>query len=117
MFREPLETWEVWVYPLLVMATMAWRSWPLKLHVAQVWRLEVLALTVVAVFEIWHSSRRRPGLARAVLIALSASVSFTLFNPGDPKLIYLITLALCVYLWLLEALPGWFGWLLERWRR
>ena len=42
MFTEPLETWEVLLYPLLVIGVVVLRTQPLQLYPAQFFQLEVL---------------------------------------------------------------------------
>jgi hypothetical protein len=110
MFREPLETWEYWVYPLTILAVVGLRSWPLSFYWTQVLRPETLLWLGLGLFEIIHFQKRRPGLARMVLIALCCSLGMGLFVPGDPRLIYWITIGLCLYLAGLE-------WLSEQWER
>ncbi len=70
MFREPLETWELWGYPPLIALTMLVISKPLGFYPDQLLRLEVLSFTTLGVWEIWRSRYKRPGLARALLIGL-----------------------------------------------
>jgi hypothetical protein len=118
MFNEPLEAWEIWGYPVLILGTMMVLSSPLRFYLDQVLRLDVLASLLLGAWEVWRSARRRPGLVRAVLVGVSASVSFTAFNPGDHRVIYLITLGLMLYLWLLtEGVPTLYGLIVERLRR
>ena len=113
MFREPLETWEYWVYPLIILVAIAFRSWPLSFYWSQVLRLETLLWLGLGIVEIWHFCNRRPGLARTVLIAMCCSLGMGLFVQGDPRLVYWITIAVCVYLagleWLSERVSGWYG--------
>jgi hypothetical protein len=118
MFRDPLEPWEVWGYPLLILGTMAVLSQPLRFYPAQILRWEVLASVLLGAWEVWHGGRKRPGLARAALTGVSASVSFTAFNPGDHREIYVITLGLMLYLWLLtEGIPTLYGWVVNAFKR
>jgi hypothetical protein len=106
MFTEPLERWEILGYPLLILAVSAFRSQPLHFYPAHLWQLEVLSFTVLGVWEIWRSQRKRPGLARAILIALSVSLTYTSFNSGDHRIMYAITLGLMLWLWFLtEGVP------------
>ena len=111
MFREPLETWEYWVYPLIVLAAIALKSWPLNFYWSQVFRLETLIWLGLGIVEIWHFRQRRPGLARIVLIALCASMGMGLLVQGDPRLFYWITIGVCLYLagleWVSERWDGW----------
>lgn len=106
MFREPLEPWEIGVYPLLALALMAWLSWPLAFYWPQVLRWETLLWVALGVGEVYRFRHLRPGLSRVILIALPLSLSFALFNPGDPRLIFWIAMGLLGYLWLLESIPG-----------
>lgn len=117
MFREPLERWEIWVYPLVSFTTIAWLSWPLTLYWHQVLRWETLLWIGLGIGEIYHFRHKRPGLSRAALVALPLSLSFGLFNPGDPRLIFWIALGLFGYLWLLDSLPSALGSIHQRLRR
>jgi uncharacterized membrane protein len=66
----------------------------------------VLSFTALGVWEIWRSSQKRPGLARTILIALSVSLTYTMFNAGNHRIMYAITLGLMLWMWLLtEGIP------------
>ncbi|MCX7601447.1 MAG: hypothetical protein N2Z75_05835 [Meiothermus sp.] len=105
MFRDPLERWEIGVYPLLSMALMAWLSWPPGFYWSQVLRWETLLWAGLGVVEIDRFRHQHPGLSRVILIALSLSLSFVLFNPGNPRLMFWIALGLLGYLWFLLSIP------------
>lgn len=104
MFHEPLEPWEIGVYPLLSLALMAWLSWPPTFYWPQVLRWETLLWVSLGVGEIYRLRHQSPGLSRAFLVALPLSLSFALFNPGDPRLIFWMALGLLGYLWFLESI-------------
>lgn len=107
MFTDPLETWEVLLYPLLVVGVVVLRTQPLQLYPAQFFQLEVLGSLLLGSWEVWRSRNQRPGLARAVLLGVTMSLSFALFVKGDHRLIYAITLGLMLYIWVLtEGLPA-----------
>ena len=115
MFTDPLETWEVLLYPLLVVGVVVLRTQPLQLYPAQFLQLEVLASLLLGSWEIWRSRSKRPALARAVLLAMPMSLSFALFVKGDHRLIYAITLGLMLYMWVLtEGLPA-LWWRVQDW--
>ena len=115
MFTEPLETWEVLLYPLLVIGVVVLRTQPLQLYPAQFFQLEVLVSLLLGSWEIWRSRNTRPGLARAVLLGVTMSLSFALFVKGDHRLIYAITLGLMLYIWvLIEGLPA-LWWRVKDW--
>ena len=115
MFTEPLETWEVLLYPLLVIGVVVFRTQPLQLYPAQFFQLEVLLSLLFGSWEIWRSRNTRPGLARAVLLGVTMSLSFALFVKGDHRLIYAITLGLMLYIWvLIEGLPA-LWWRVKDW--
>ena len=115
MFTEPLETWEVLLYPLLVIGVVVLRTQPLQLYPAQFFQLEVLVSLLLGSWEIWRSRNTRPGLARAVLLGVTMSLSFALFVKGDHRLIYAITLGLMLYIWALtEGLPA-LWWRVKDW--
>ena len=106
MFTEPLETWEVLLYPLLVVGVVVLRTQPLQFYPVQFFQLEVLVSLILGSWEVWRSRNERPGLARAVLLGVTMSLSFALFVKGDHRLIYAITLGLMLYIWALtEGLP------------
>lgn len=105
MFRETLERWEIWAYPLIALTTIAWLSWPLTFYWHQVVRWETLLWIGLATGEIYHFRHKRPGLSRAVLVALPLSLSFGLFNPGDPRRVFWIAIGFFGYLWLLYSIP------------
>lgn len=117
MFSEALEAWEIWGYPILVIGTLAVIAHPISWNWGNLWRLEVVLSVVALVLEVWQGRRKRPGLVRVALIAVPLSVAYGLFNLGDPKVIYVITLGLCAYLaflfWGMDALTR----LLSRLRR
>jgi hypothetical protein len=115
MFTEPLETWEVLLYPLLVIGVVVLRTQPLQLYPAQFFQLEVLASFLLGSWEVWRSRSTRPGLARAVLLGVTMSLSFALFVKGDHRIIYGITLGLMLYLWVLtDGLPT-LSWRFTQW--
>ena len=115
MFTEPLETWEVLLYPLLVVGVVVLRTQPLQFYPAQFFQLEVLVSLLLGSWEVWRSRNARPGLARAVLIGVTMSLSFALFVKGDHRLIYAITLGLMLYMWALtEGLPA-LWWRVKDW--
>ena len=115
MFTEPLETWEVLLYPLLVIGVVVLNEQPLRLYPAQFFQLEVLVSLLLGGWEVWRSRNTRPGLARAVLIGTTMSLSFALFVKGDHRLIYAITLGLMLYIWVLvEGLPA-LWWRVKDW--
>lgn len=105
MFRETLERWEIWAYPLIALTTIAWLSWPLTFYWHQVVRRETLLWIGLGTGEIYHFRHKCPGLSRAVLVALPLSLSFGLFNPGDPRRVFWIAIGLFGYLWLLYSIP------------
>ena len=106
MFTEPLETWEVLLYPLLVIGVVVLRTQPLQLYPAQFFQLEVLVSLLLGSWEVWRSRNSRPGLARAVLLGVTMSLSFALLVKGDHRFIYAITLGLMLYIWVLtDGLP------------
>ena len=115
MFTEPLETWEVLLYPLLIIGVVVLRTQPLQFYPAQFFTLEVLASLLLGSWEVWRSRNARPGLARAVLIGVTMSLSFALFVKGDHRFIYAITLGLMFYMWLLtDGLPA-LWWRVKAW--
>lgn len=98
----------------MIALVIAFRSWPLNFYWSQVFRFETLLWLGLGIVEIWHFRNRRPGLARAILIALCASLSIGLLVKGDPQLIYWITIGFCLYLagleWVMERLESWRLW-------
>ena len=141
MFSDPLEPWELWLYPLLMFFTIGWLSWPLTFYWPQwtgiarslarllpwtgiarslarllpVVRLETAVWIAVGVGEIYHFRRQRPFLSRTILIALPLSLAYGLFNPGDPRLIFWVAIGLCLYVYGLETVPAWIRhWLRNR---
>ena len=115
MFTDPLETWEVLLYPLLIVGVVVLRTQPLQFYPAQFFQLEVLVSLLLGSWEVWRSRNARPGLARAVLIGVTMSLSFALFVKGDHRLIYAITLGLMLYMWALtEGLPA-LWWRVKDW--
>jgi hypothetical protein len=121
VFEDALEPWEIWGYPILAAGTIAVLSQPLTLHLSNLWRLEVLLAVVACVLEVWHWRKTRPGLARVALIAVPTSVAYGAFNAGDPRVVYLAVLGLCVYMsllfWGMATLERFLGRFLERLRR
>ncbi len=105
MFREPLERWEIWAYPLIALTTTAWLSWPLTFYWHQVVRWETLLWIGLGTGEIYHFRHKRPGLSRAVLMALPLSLSISLFNPVDPRLVFWLAIGLFGYVWLVIEMP------------
>ncbi|NJK42850.1 MAG: hypothetical protein HC933_00095 [Pleurocapsa sp. SU_196_0] len=97
VWNDPLETWEVWLYPLLIVGVLALRSQPTTLHWAALGTLEVLVLSGAGLLEMLVGFRKRPVVTRSVLIALSATLALTLFQGGDQRVMYWITLGLCLY--------------------
>lgn len=91
---------------MIAFTTIAWLSWPLTLYWHQVVHWETLLWIGLGTGEIYHSRHKRPGLSRAVLVALPLSLSFGLFNPGDPRLVFWIAIGLFGYLWLLDSIPA-----------
>jgi hypothetical protein len=97
VWNDPLETWEVWLYPLLIVGVLALLSRPAMLHWAALGTLEVLLLTGAGLLEMLLGFRKRPVVTRSVLIAVSATLALTLFQGGDQRVMYWITLGLCLY--------------------
>lgn len=115
MFSDPIEPWELWLYPLLMFFIIGWLSWPLTFYWPQVVQLETAVWIAVGVGEIYHFRRQRPFLSRTILIALPLSLAYGLFNPGDPRLIFWVAIGLCLYIYGLETVPTWIrNWLRNR---
>jgi hypothetical protein len=113
--RELPERYEWWLYPVLGALTIAWRSYPLHFYWSNLLGLETLLFTLGGLLEVWQFHKKRPWVALIILMALSAGLSFALFNQGgSAKLLYWIMIGLFAYLWLLGKGSELFDQVLER---
>jgi hypothetical protein len=104
---EPLEFWEILLYPVLCFITLAWLSHPFQWHFSSLLQWDIALFAAITIFEIYHNKGVRPGLARFMVIGLSVSIAQVLFTGQDHQLMYIIMLCFFGYIWFLENGIGW----------
>jgi hypothetical protein len=86
--NDRLETWEIIVYPLIVIGLTLRLNWPPAFQWLHLWQFHVLVWVVLGVIEVYHWRGRIPLLSRAVLIGLPMTLIAALQMPGNPRLFY-----------------------------
>jgi hypothetical protein len=110
--NDPLEPWEIILYPLLAGGIILWDNWPPMVYWSRLIKPEVLLWGVAGVIEFYHWRQRIPLLSRAILIGLPMSLIAALVMPGNSRMMYWIVLGIFLYLGLLGLLINRF----DRWQ-
>jgi hypothetical protein len=112
---EPPARYEWWLYPTLIVLVGVWKFYPLTFYWQNLWNLETLLFTLAGGLEVWQFRQKRPWIALIILMAVSGGLSFALFNQGaSAKLFYWVMIGLFAYIWFLNKMPEFFGWLFRR---
>ncbi len=100
--NEPLESWEILLYPVLCFVTIAFYAQPIQWYFSSLWRWDIALFVGISIFEIYRHRKTRPGLARCTIIGASTAIGWVFFTGQNHQVMYFIVLCLFAYLWVLE---------------